>query len=168
MKASMSGVGRRFTSHRMLQAYAEQFYLPALKRARDLCGEDFRRCRELAAYRRKLLASWPQVRVEAVSSPPAAIFSVGERLAATARIALAGLTPEEVRVELYYGPISSTGEIEQARMVEMTPGSADKRAYEYRGEMECALTGRQGYTVRVLPKHPALTHHYLPGVVRWA
>ena len=54
MKASMSWVGRRFTSHRMLQAYAEQFYLPALQRAKELCGEDFRRCRELAAYRRKL------------------------------------------------------------------------------------------------------------------
>jgi NAD(P)H-hydrate epimerase len=36
---------------------------------------------------------------------------VGERLAATARVALAGLSSEEVRVELYYGPISSTGEI---------------------------------------------------------
>ncbi len=54
MKASMSWVGRRFTSHRMLQSYAEQFYLPALQRAKELCGEDFRRCRELAAYRRKL------------------------------------------------------------------------------------------------------------------
>ena len=50
----------------------------------------------------------------------------------------------------------------------MTPGAADKGSYEYRGELECALTGRQGYTVRVLPKHPGLTHHYLPGVVRWA
>ena len=168
MKASMSWVGRRFTSHRMLQAYAEQFYLPALQRARELEGEDFRRCRELASYRRKLLASWPQVRVESVSSPPSAIYTVGERLAATARVALAGLSPEEVRVELYYGPISSTGEIDGARTLEMTPGAADKGAHEYRGEVECALTGRQGYTVRVLPKHPGLTHHYLPGVLRWA
>jgi glycogen phosphorylase len=167
MKASMSWVGRRFTSHRMLQAYAEQFYLPALQRAKELCGEDFRRCRELAAYRRKLLSCWPQVRVEAVSVPPAAIFTVGERLAATARVALAGLSPEEVRVELYYGPISSTGEIDQARTVEMTPGAGDKASWEYRGEVECSLSGRHGYTVRVLPKHPGLTHHYLPGVVRW-
>jgi starch phosphorylase len=168
MKASMSWVGRRFTSHRMLQAYAEQFYLPALARAKDLGGEDFRRCRELAAYRRKLASSWPEVRVEAVSSPPAAIFTVGERLAATARVALAGLAPTEVRVELYYGPLSSTGEIDQARTVEMTAGAADKGLYEYRGELECTLSGRQGYTVRVLPKHPGLTHPYLPGLVRWA
>ena len=100
--------------------------------------------------------------------PPVALFTVGERLEATARVALAGLTPEEVRVELYYGPISSTGEIERARTVEMSPGAGDKGSYEYRGELECALTGRQGYTVRVLPKNPGLTHHYLPGLVRWA
>ncbi len=168
MKASMSWVGRHFTSHRMLQAYAEQFYLPALARAKELCGEDFRRCRELAAYRRKLASSWPQVRVESMSAPPAALFTVGERLQATARVALAGLAPEEVRVELYYGPLSSTGEIDQARTVEMTPAGGDAGIFEYRGELECALSGRQGYTVRVLPKHPGLTHPYLPGLVRWA
>jgi starch phosphorylase len=73
-----------------------------------------------------------------------------------------------VRVELYYGPISSTGQIEQARTVEMTPGTAEQGSWEYRGELECALTGRQGYTVRVLPKHADLSHPYLPGLVRWA
>jgi hypothetical protein len=50
----------------------------------------------------------------------------------------------------------------------MTPGAADKGSVEYRVELECALTGRQGYTVRVLPKHPHLAHHFLPGLVRWA
>ena len=106
--------------------------------------------------------------MEAVSLPPAAVLTVGERLTATARVDLAGLTPQEVRVELYYGPISSTGDIEGALTAEMSPGAADKGVYEYRGELVCALSGRQGYTVRVLPKHPRLTHHYLPGVVRWA
>jgi starch phosphorylase len=168
MKASMASVGRRFTSHRMLLQYSEEFYLPALKRAKELCGEDFQRCRDLAAYRRKLLACWPQVRVEAVSSPPAAVLTVGEHLNATARVHLGGLSPEEVRVELYCGPISSTGDIQPAQTVEMAPRAAEKGIYEYRGELACTLSGRQGYTVRILPKHPGLTHHYLPGVVRWA
>ena len=106
--------------------------------------------------------------MESVSTPAAAIFTVGQRLAATARVHLGSLSPEEVRVELYFGPVSSTGEIEEAQTVAMTPAGTEKGMTEYRGELECALTGRQGYTVRVLPKHPALPHPYLPGVVRWA
>jgi len=168
MKASMIAVGRRFSSHRMLREYAEWFYLPALARARELAAEDYRRCRELGAYYRKLRAGWGQVRVESVSVPPTALFTVGERLSATARVQRGPRTPEEVRVELYFGPGSSTGDIEQAQSVEMTPGPAEQGLTEYRGELECTLSGRQGYTVRVLPKHPGLTHHYLPGVVRWA
>jgi starch phosphorylase len=168
MKTSMARVGRRFTCHRMLVEYAERFYLPALKRARELTGDGCRSCRELAAYLQKLKGAWGQLRVESVSAPPASVYSVGDRLTASARLALGSLSPSELRVELYYGPISSTGEIEEARTVEMSPGETDKSSVVYRVELECTLTGRQGYTVRVLPKHPALAHHFLPGLVRWA
>ena len=50
----------------------------------------------------------------------------------------------------------------------MTLLAADKGSFECRRELVCALSGRQGCTVRVLPKHPRLTHHYLPGSVRGA
>ena len=37
----------------------------------------------------------------------------------------------------------------------------------YAAEVICDRTGRQGYTVRILPKHRALVHPFLPGLVRW-
>jgi starch phosphorylase len=164
----MTSVGRRFTSHRMLMEYAQYFYLPALKRAREFIDDGCQHCRELAAYLQRLKGGWGQLRVESVGTPPASVYTVGDRLTATARVRLGALKPEEVRVELYYGPVSSTGEIEEARTMEMAPAGTEKGSPEYRVELECVLTGRQGYTVRVLPKHPALAHHFLPGLVRWA
>jgi starch phosphorylase len=95
---------------------------------------------------------------------------VGQTIQATARIRLGDLKPEELRVELYHGPISSQGEIEEAKAVEMEPAgkSGPQGVVEYRGELSCSSAGRQGYTVRLLPKHPALVHPYLQGFVTWA
>ena len=84
-----------------------------------------------------------------------------------ARIFLADLTPEELGVELYYGPLSSQGEIERPRRLEMSPCGTEGKAALYCAKVACDRTGRQGYTVRILPKHESLVHPFLPGLVKW-
>jgi starch phosphorylase len=168
MKASMGRVGREMNSHRMLIQYSQEFYLPALQKAREFIADDFASARQLSGYLQRLKKSWGNVKVESLSVPQGNIFKVGDRIEASARINLGGLSPQEVRVELYFGSVSSAGEIEDAGSLEMIPQSDGRSVVEYRGEIECALTGRQGYTVRLLPKHPALAHSYVPGFLRWA
>jgi starch phosphorylase len=168
MKAAMARVGREMNSHRMLIEYSEKFYLPALERARQFASQDYTPAREIAGYLQRLNKSWAQVKVERLSVPEQKLYKVADEVEVTARINLNGLSPQEVRVELYYGAISSSGAIEQARSVEMAPQSDGSGAVEYKGQIECAVTGRQGYTVRLLPKHPALIHPYVPGYLRWA
>ncbi|MBN1838273.1 MAG: alpha-glucan family phosphorylase, partial [Spirochaetales bacterium] len=170
MKAAMRGVGRQFTSHRMLLDYAGEYYLPALERSRHFTVEDYATARELAAYLQRLQAAWPGVSVESLSVPDQNLFTVGQTIRASARVDLGSLEPQDVRVELYHGRISSQGEIEEAATLEMTPvkAPAAKGPIEYSGELECTDTGRRGYTVRVLPSHPALVHPYLRGLLRWA
>jgi starch phosphorylase len=96
------------------------------------------------------------------------MYKIADRVEVSARVNLGGLSPQEVRVELYYGSISSSGAIEDARSVEMAAQSEGSGSVEYRGQIECAVTGRQGYTLRLLPKHPDLVHPYIPGYHRWA
>ena len=167
MKASMRYVGKRFNSHRMLMEYADNFYLPALKNYESFWKDDFAQARELAAYLNKLAASWPQILVESILFPDESIFQVGESIQAAALVKLGSLVPEEVLVELYYGPLASKGEIEDAERVEMSVLKTGNEIIEYGAEIKCFKTGRQGYTVRVLPKHPFLVHSFLPGFIRW-
>jgi starch phosphorylase len=168
MKEAMRCVGRSYSSHRMLMEYADRDYIPALQRARELAESGFGSARELAAYLERLRSCWAGLRVESLTAPVESVFRVGDRLEATALVNLAELSPQEVQVELYFGPISSQGTILPASRQEMTPVGSSKGLTEYRGQIECATTGRQGYAVRILPKHPALVHPYLPGLVRWA
>jgi len=168
MKAAMARVGREMNSHRMLIEYSEKFYFPALEKARAFAAADYAPAREIAAYLQRLKKSWSNVKVESLSVPERRMYKIADNVEVTARINLGGLTAQEVRVELYYGSISSSGAIQDARSVEMVPQSDGRGTVEYRGQIECEVTGRQGYTVRLLPKHPALLHPYVPGYLRWA
>ena len=38
----------------------------------------------------------------------------------------------------------------------------------YRGRIPCGRTGSHGYTVRILPFHPTLSHKLEVGILRWA
>jgi starch phosphorylase len=167
MKSAMAGLGALFSSHRMLLEYAEEFYGPAMKRFAYLAGEDFRHPRELAAYLEKLEAGWSRMEVLSISVPERSIYTVGETIPAVVQVKLGTLSPEDVSVSLYTGPLNSTGQIEGGRDIELEPAGRGEGTVEYVGSLQAERTGRQGYAVRLLPRHAALVHPYLPGLVRW-
>jgi len=168
MKDSMREVGRRFSTHRMLLEYTGSFYAPALANARSLMGNGCNACKDTAAYLARLRRAWDSIRIEQVESPSDRILSVGDTISVKARISLAGLAPEDLGVELYYGPLSSQGDIEQPRRQEMAPCGESGGASLYCAQVRCDQTGRQGYTVRILPRHESLVHPFLPGLIKWA
>jgi glycogen phosphorylase len=49
----------------------------------------------------------------------------------------------------------------------MNPCGREGTAALYCAQVTCDRTGRQGFTVRILPKHPALVHPFIPGLVKW-
>jgi starch phosphorylase len=167
MKESMREVGKRFSSHRMLMEYAGSFYSPAVANARKFLLKGCALCKETASYLTKLRGNWDALRIEEIVSSSERILSVGDTISVQSRIFLADLKPEELGVELYYGPLSSQGEIERPRRLEMTPCGSTGKGALYCATVTCDRTGQQGYTVRILPKHPSLVHPFLPGLVKW-
>jgi starch phosphorylase len=169
MKASIEAVGRRYNSHRMLIEYAERSYFPALRNYERYAGDGCDRARRVAAYLDRLRGQWDQVRITSVSAPAKAVLKAGETLQVRVKVRLGSLEATEVGVQLYHGRIASTGELEQARWVDMSPGErGGDGEVEYAAEVVCAETGRVGYTARLLPSHTDLVdaRHY--GLLRWA
>ncbi|OHD67401.1 MAG: alpha-glucan phosphorylase [Spirochaetes bacterium RBG_13_68_11] len=167
MKASMREVGKRFSCHRMLLEYAERYYLPGLEAQARLAGEGHAAAKALAAYLERVRRSWPGLRVEELSSSSPSILKVGDAISVRAKVNLAGMSPDDVCVELYHGALSSQGEILQPRRLEMRPSGSEGASTVYAADAPADATGRQGYTLRVLPRHPALAHPFLPGLVKW-
>jgi starch phosphorylase len=83
----------------------------------------------------------------------------GGRLAIRASVALGDLTPEDVTVEVVYGPAGDADEIINPvrRPLTLDGRLTPDGAARYVGEAELGEPGPFGYTVRALPSHPLLS-----------
>jgi len=124
--------------------------------------------RSLAAYLGKARAAWASVAVIDMKDDAAPVVARGTKISVEATVNLAGLSPEEVLVECYRGPLTSKGEIAAPERTEMEALSPEGNIWKYRALVNGTRTGQVGYSIRVLPKHPALGNRFIPGLVRWA
>ena len=168
MKASIHDVGKNFSFHRTLMEYTNRYYLPALENARLLKTKGYNGAKETADYLELARREWPNVVVEDVRSTARPVMERGETVRVDARVRSGALSPDQIRVELYHGPVGSTGEINHPVRVEMKPGKSQGGFWDYSVEVACEATGQHGYAVRVLPRHSGLVHPFVPGLVRWA
>ncbi|HEX8998756.1 MAG TPA: alpha-glucan family phosphorylase [Blastocatellia bacterium] len=169
MKASIRQLCGFFNTHRMVREYTERFYLPAARHHAELMADDFRRARSLAAWKERIAANWPQVRIARVDLSEPNDLQVGQQIQIRALVRLGQLAPEDVVVESYAGLINGRGEILQPQITALQPVAPDG-AGGYRFETTAATrrSGLHGCTVRVRPRHADLTAEFLPGMILWA
>jgi starch phosphorylase len=169
MKTCMSEIGQSMSSHRMLMDYSNQFYFPALKNYKRIVRDDYAESKALAAYMTKLRGAWNAIQITGIESNARPVMQRGDSLTVTARIELAALEPNEVKVELYHGSVSNQSkDITNAARTEMKAIHREGNLWVYQIRIECEETGCQGHTVRILPKHEALVHPYRTGLIKWA
>ncbi|MDR2403551.1 MAG: alpha-glucan family phosphorylase [Spirochaetaceae bacterium] len=169
MKSCMREIGQSMSSHRMLMDYSNKFYFPALKNYRRIVKDDYAESKSLAAYLAGLKSSWDNIKIVKLESNAKPVMQRGDSLTVTAYIELGTLSPNELKVELYHGAISSQSRnIGNARRAEMKYVGQDGNINLFQVRIECADTGWQGHTVRILPKHSALVHPYRTGFIKWA
>jgi len=168
IKASIGKLGPLYNTNRMVQEYFERFYLKAAENCRTLAENNYARARALARWRKKIEAGWESLKIEKVTADTSHEYTVGNRMTVTAEVKLGALKPDDVSVEVYYGPLNQRREITNARTVVMQPkGNSPDGSYTYEGSVPCTQSGQHGFTVRVLPKHKDLAHPYEPGLILW-
>jgi starch phosphorylase len=168
MRSSMKSIGRDFSTHRMLEDYYLKYYKPAMAKGVALEKDGCEACKSLAAYIEKAKAVWHGIRVVSITDDASPVVARGTKIGVVARVDLAGLSPEEVLVECYRGPLSNKGEIESPERTEMAAVSQENSVWVYNASVNGTQTGQVGYSVRILPKHPGLGDRFIPGLVRWA
>jgi glycogen phosphorylase len=170
MKAAMMHLAPMFNTNRMVRQYAEQYYAPAARRWTVLSGAKMDSSRELANWKERVRNEFGHVRIDSVSDDMnggGAVVGRGVRIEAV--IELAALSPKDVTVELYYGPLDNDGQLNDGQsltmdQVEVLEGGRVK----YEANMPCSGPGMLGYTVRVMPANPLLADPLTMGLIRWA
>jgi starch phosphorylase len=170
MKASIGNLCYFFNTHRMVGEYTDRFYVPAAARYRQLTADGIAQAKALAAWKIRIQEGWSQACVEAVETEPFTELQVGDEVRVQTRVHLGVLTPDDVAVQLYLGRVDASGEIVEAEATPMQfvkPEGEGSYLFEA-SAVSCRMSGRHGYTVRVLPHHPDLITPFLPGFIVWA
>ncbi len=167
VKQSMKSLCPIFNTNRMVEEYMRLSYEPSYRRVQALLANGGEPLRQFVQWKAREFKAWSHLRVEATETSSTDRLMVGDRLIVKSRIQLAGLTPEDVEVQIYHGVVDAMDTIQQPAITQMSPQmKLDHGAYLYSGEFVCSKTGQYGFIVRVLPKHPLLNSPYATGLVR--
>ncbi len=110
VKKSLTYVSASFNCQRMVGEYRTQLYEPAHRGYEESVRDNFGAPRERAHWNRTVMEKWPQVNfVESGVGPAAAMLS-GAPFPLRASVELAGLNPQDVRVEAVVGRVDADGE----------------------------------------------------------
>ncbi len=168
MKCCVRKLAPAFNTNRMVREYTERFYVPAAVRGRRLDGDNLAAAVGLARAKAGLRHKWAGVRVLDVRASGTGHFKVGQAVEVEATVDLPNVRPAEVVVQLYCGPTTAAGGIEDPQVLTMEPvREAGPDRHVYVGTITCRTSGRQGYAVRVLPGHPDLASPFEPGLIVW-
>jgi starch phosphorylase len=172
VRHTMTDLGSKATSDRMVRDYVQALYVPAAAHDAALRAGNFAEARALAAFIQRVRASWPKVRVANVDSsgiPQQA--QAGDVLEIQASVALDGLSPDDVAVEVVFGPVDGDDDLgdnrRTARLQPAGPAGADGLTL-FTGSRTLTATGSFGYTVRVVPAHPQLVSDVELGLIAFA
>ncbi len=171
VRHTMTRLGKKATSDRMVQDYVTRLYVPAAEHDAALRADGFAGAKELAAFVTRVRDSWRDVRVDTVDSSgiPAQAQS-GDSLQVTAGVLLDGLSTDDVAVELVYGRTDEDDALVREHAVyRLRPdGDAVDGVTQFTGTLPLTVTGSFGYTVRVVPTHPQLVSPVELGLVTYA
>ncbi len=155
VKTSLATLGHDVSASRMVKDYTTGFYEPAAVRAAAVAGADgsLAPARELFAWKQRVRDNWGGVTVSAVTVSGGETGDASEQRQAIASVSLGSLSPADVQVQFVHGPVGLNDEIDNPTVVPMTQGTAGS----WSATFVPTQAGRNGYTVRVVPTHPALS-----------
>ncbi|MDR2725231.1 MAG: alpha-glucan phosphorylase, partial [Candidatus Adiutrix sp.] len=94
---------------------------------------------------------------------------VGEDMGFEAKVHLGVLKPEDVTVEVYYGPLNHMGDFTNRTTLILEPDKdLHGGAWLFKNTVTCRNTGKFGYTIRVLPSKKRLANPFALGLICWA
>jgi starch phosphorylase len=168
MKAAMRELCPTYNTARMVQDYTTHSYDPAMQRYERFSQDDMAAGKTFAEWQTDVASAWGNVRIGQIQSE-GDVLRVGDTLRVVAEVYLGRLTPDDVEVQLYEGPINTGGDIERGRAVPMSLVSGEENGwYHYQAETACEYSGRHGFTVRALPQHSDMPRSLRLRLVTWA
>ncbi len=158
VRHTLRTLGPKVLSTRMVREYVLRLYLPAGLAGRRMYENDFALAREVAQWKQRERTEWYGLRVDHVEADGVGdSVNLGTPITIRAFVSLAGLTPDDVAVQLVHGRVDADDRFIEPRhaIMEVVEGLEGNR-WQYRLTIPLEQNGAFGYSVRILPHHPGL------------
>lgn len=169
VKHTLVHMSPQFNSQRMVEEYMSQLYQPAHAAYRNLAAEDFRLARQKARWNAEVARVWERVRFVELGGPPDGPVVSGRPVPVRAAVDLAGLRPEDVRVEVVIGRIGASGQLEDTEVMLLPPVEEAGHVVVFEKQITPRQTGRLGFALRLTPNHYGdPLARPCSGLIKWA
>ena len=158
IRHTLSTLTPQLSADRMVREYVERLYIPAAAAERAVSASSYQPARELALWKRRVVAEWPGVQVTHVESGGVdSVPQVGDTLRVRAQVELGALSADDVSVEVVYGRARDGDRLADTKYARLEPtGEPTGVLSTFAGTVTLARAGSFGYNVRVVPKHALL------------
>ena len=154
MKNSIKTITPQFSSHRMVKEYAKKYYLNACKMNKTLQENNAKNAVDYYHWQARVAQEWDKIIISNIQLLNDHEAWIGKPIEVACEIELGSLTPDDVLVQVYYGPIDAySEEISKANCKDLNLIEKLDNKYNYEGAYSCLTTGKQGFTIRVIPNH---------------
>jgi starch phosphorylase len=168
-KQCIINISPKFDARRMVVEYQDHLYNPAHQFAAQMVEDGFRTARKRVEWNKRIREVWDRVSFVDTGANPRGAVTSGHPVTIQTAVNLAGLAPDDVRVEAVVGPVGAAGSLEEAEVMLLQAVGQHGESTLFSREMVPAHTGRLGYSFRISPNHyeDPLTRP-CSSLIRWA
>ena len=153
VKQSLAYISPHFDCRRMVREYMTELYDPAHQQHLRMAEGGCALAKEKARWNLRIREVWERVRFVETGPGPAGSVISGKPVPVRAAIDLAGLKPEDVRVEVVMGSVDNNGHLEETEVVVLPVLEQRDAVGVFGKDIIPERTGRLGYALRVSPNH---------------
>jgi glycogen phosphorylase/synthase len=168
IKNNIARIAPHYTMKRQLDDYWNNYYSKLIARNTLMTGDNFRAAAEMAAWKSKVLAAWPAIHACWCKVPDSnrRPLALGDEFRAEVCLETAGLSKEELRVELVFAQKQNDRIDDYYRIVELEAREENGELI-YSCSVESKKSGVYDYAFRISPRHPLLGHRQDLDIVKW-
>jgi starch phosphorylase len=155
VKQSLRNLSPQFNCARMLTEYNDQLYLSAHRGWTNVMNDNFAPVRDKMRWMNRVREVWNRVRFVDVQPSLSTPILSGEKIPFHVALDLAGLGPDDVRVQAVIGRVGVEGNLEDTTIISLPPNGRNGDLTEFSQTFVPEQTGRLGYSIRVSPNHSA-------------
>jgi starch phosphorylase len=167
-KRSVMTLLPRYNSERMVGEYLSRFYIPAAQRGHEFVADGCKLARDLAAWKRRVRPAWAGVQLRSAERPERSM-RYGDKVRFAVAVKSDELKPGDIAVELLITCAISPPPSREPQSHHFFPSGQRTEQGEHLFTLDLApeLCGKLEYRIRAYPNHPALTHRFEMGLMKW-